>query len=188
MPEATPPIAGTYHLRVCRVRCSTPDAPNVLGVGRLVLAERPIDTAMHIRSDSARRLLSFQFAWEADAGPPNGCFVWDQKRDHPPSYAVSRVAGLLSWSVTGDSVRFRLYRSPDAAHSVTAVRTPEGFQGRGISSGAGVAAVDWPEDVVVAERTGAPDFSVCNDAGERELADYRDYARERQGVSKRLQN
>ena len=182
------PIAGTYEFRLCRVRCGAPDEPNTLGIGRLVLSEVAIDTIAHIRSDSAREHLTLQDIWESDEGPANGCFVWDHRRTQPPSYGLSRDGSLVHWTAKGDSLFFLLYRSPDAAHSVSAVRTASGFQGRGFSSGAGAAEVEWPEDVVLGRWIAPPDFSICNDAAESALAQFRRFIRERSPLTKRLQN
>jgi hypothetical protein len=182
------PIAGTYEFRLCRVRCGAPNEPNTLAIGRLVLSEAAIDTTTHIRSDSARQHLTLQDIWESNDGPANGCFVWHRRRAQPPSYGSSRLGSLVHWTAKGDSLFFLLYRSPDAAHSVSAVRTAAGFQGRGFSSGAGAAEVDWPQDVVLGRWIAPPDYSICNDAADSALAQFRRFIRERPQLTKRLQN
>jgi hypothetical protein len=186
--NATHPIAGTYEFRLCRVRCGGRDEPTSLATGRLVLSDSAIDTAAHIHSDSARGYLNLQDIWEAGDGPANGCFVWDERRRSPPSYGMSRAGALVHWSATGDSLFFLLYRSPDAEHSVSAVRTSAGFEGRGVSSGAGAAEVDWPADIVVARWMAAPDFSICSEAADSALAQFRDFIRNRPWLPNRLQN
>ena len=181
-------IGGTYELRLCRVRCAESGEPNSLGIGRLVLADVAIDTINHIPSDSARQHLTLQDIWESDEGPPNGCVVWDQRRDHPPSYGLSWDGALVHWTAKGDSLFFRLYRSPDASHNVRAVRTQAGFQGIGVSAGAGAAEVDWPHDIVVGRWIAAPDFSICREAADSALAGFRRFVRERPQLPNRLQN
>lgn len=185
MPRA---IGGTYELRLCRVRCAGGDEPNSLAIGRLVLAGVAIDTSAHIRSDSARRHLTLQDIWESDEGPPNGCFVWHQRREDPLSYGKTWEGALVHWSAKEDSLFFRLYRSPDASHSVRAVRTQTGFQGRGVSAGAGAAEVDWPDDVVVGRWIGPSDFAICNEAADSALSGFQRFIRERPALPKRLQN
>lgn len=186
--NARPAIGGTYEFRLCRGPCAGRDDSTSLAIGRLVLVDVAIDTAVYIRSDSARRLLRRQYLFEARQGPPNGCFVWDTRNLRGQSYGVGRAGGLLYWTAKDDSLFFRLYRSPDASHMVRALRTPTGFQGRGVSAGAGVADVHWPDDVVAGRWAGAPDFSVCNQAADTVLAEFRRFVRERSAIPKRLQN
>ncbi|HJU70193.1 MAG TPA: hypothetical protein VJ650_18300 [Gemmatimonadaceae bacterium] len=185
--NSSSPVAGTYEFRLCRVRCGARDEPNSLAIGRLVLSDTAIDTTAHIRSDSARAYLNLQDIWESDDGPANGCFLWDERRSSPPSYGVSRAGALVHWSAKGDSLFFRLYRSPDAAHTVSVLRTSSGFQGEGVSSGAGAAEVDWPSDVVLGRWIAGPDFSICSEAADTALAEFRDFMRNRHPLPKRLQ-
>ena len=166
-------LEGTYALQVCRVRCAGPEDANTLAVGHLVLLDSAVDTATFRQQDSAGRILADLFIFEYADAPPNGCFVWTERRSKPPSYATILGGGLIHWSRSNDTIRFRLYGSPDAGHFVRLAVQPQRLVGRGMSWGAGAADVDWPDDVVVAQRTGSSDPSVCDAAGGALLEDLR---------------
>jgi hypothetical protein len=166
-------LEGTYALQVCRVRCASPEDANTLAAGRLVLLDSAVDTAALRQQDSASRILADLFIFAYSDAPPNGCFVWRERRSQPPSYATILGGGLIHWSRSNDTIRFRLYGSPDAGHYVRLAVQPQRLVGRGMSWGAGAADVDWPDDAVVAQRTGPSDPAVCHAAGGALLEDLR---------------
>jgi hypothetical protein len=145
-PVATSPKAsGTYEVLFCASPCNSSNRPDALAAGVLVLDSLPI--------------LSRAGFLEK----PNACFQFS-RREHFDSYAVLFPAGYTEWHLfsTGDSITFDTYRSPDAGHSVTAALTDSGFVGLGHSSGAGVAAIDVPDEFVIGYRTGPPDVNRCS--------------------------
>ena len=179
---------GTYSLHICRVRCASPEDPNTLATGHLVLLDSAVDTAAFRQQDSAGRVLADLFTFEYSDAPPNGCFVWTERRSQPPTYATILGGGLIHWSRSDDTIQFRLYGSPDAGHYVRLAVEPQRLVGRGMSWGAGAAYVDWPDDVVVAERMGPSDPSVCHAAGGAVLEDLRRAAHSLRDSLRPLQN
>ena len=154
---------GTYALLVCRGPCDASHRSNVIRSGWAVLDAVPID--MRALPDSVA--LDLKPDVITLKGKANGCWRLDEDRPEVKTYAGRMGAGLLLWSWTdrGDSIAFDLYRSPDAGHSVTAVPTATGLAGRGRSWGVGMAAVDFPDDIVVGEYTGPPNPRLCREAG-----------------------
>jgi hypothetical protein len=170
------PLAGTYELFVCKGRCPPGDSARAVAVGRLVLQDSaiplaPVDSRDPVgpgdprepRPDSADLHLQLG-RWRA-RGTPNGCYVFDRRPERAQTYAGIRRVGVVSWRVRerDSAIKFSLYGSPDAGHDVTLAR-PDGsgvLRGTGHSSGAGVTAVDWPDDSVVARRVGPPDVEPC---------------------------
>jgi hypothetical protein len=154
----TASIAGTYQIAVCKLGpCSTEGgSERTLTRGLLVL----FTDSLPPLPDSAVRLLRPSYI-----GPfANACLVVD-----PPTWGSQTYAGIagvqstrwLADSVNPRRIEFDLYRSPDAAHEVTAFVTEAGLAGRGNSWGAGVVAVDWPPDTVVGRRIGPPEMGPC---------------------------
>lgn len=162
---------GTYALRLCRVTCDAHYPQNTIRTGWIVLDSAPLD--MVAFPDSVRRGLELGYLMQVERGPANGCFVLHSKRTDPPTYAGT--AGLLHWETGhGDSVTFQLYQSPDASHEVQVAPTTTGFAGTGHSWGAGVAAVDYPDDLVIGDYVGPPRAGRrCEDAGYAFLAEMR---------------
>lgn len=160
LPEKS--IAGTYEILICKDSCPAAGDKDVLVKGRLVLFPENFQPSELTRLSSLRRKLS-STGYEA----PNACFELEklQGRDYK-GYAGITKAGLTAWSSEGDELQFGLYRSADAIYRVTARRTTTGFDGKGESWGAGVAAA--PDgatlDKVVLRRTGAADMGQCPQA------------------------
>jgi hypothetical protein len=165
---------GTYALRLCRVTCDAHYPKNTLRTGWIVLDTAPLNLSRF--PDSTRRPLELSFIMMADRGPANGCFHFTSNRIEVPTYAGT--SGLVRWqhSDNGDSVTFQLYQSPDAGHDVQVAPTASGFAGVGHSWGAGVAAVDYPDDLVVADYIGPPNVAHCAEAGVAFLAEMRTVA------------
>ena len=184
-PPPDPPD-GTYTLQLCRVRCAGPDDANTLATGHLVLLDSAIDTGALRRQDSVGRILADFFAFDQSDAPPNGCFLWEKRRDDPPSYGTGFGGGLLHWDRQDDTVRFQLYGSPDAGHYVTLALESGRLIGRGVSSGYGADSI--PEDVVVARRAGRSDASLCRQAGVALWEDLRRYRTERRDSMRTLHN
>lgn len=142
------PVAGTYRLTACRAPCTATDTAAVVARGTLIL-----DSAGPPRDE---------FFPRAHAG----CFLLERRRDHP-SYLALFPQAYTSWDQpTPDSLIFDTYRSPDAGHVVRAVVTDSGFEGVGHSWGAGVAAIDVPDETVTARRIGPPDMRRCPSYGD----------------------
>jgi len=162
---------GTYALRLCRVTCDPRYPKNTFRSGWIVLGAAPLD--LPNMPDSVRKWLELHFMMQADEGQANGCFHFTANRPEVRTYAS--VAGLLRWERrgSGDSAAFKLYQSPDAGHNVQVAATPRGFSGSGHSWGAGVAAVDYPDDLVVGEYLGPPNVARCEEAGYAVLAEMR---------------
>ncbi|MFL5612988.1 MAG: hypothetical protein ACJ796_04935 [Gemmatimonadaceae bacterium] len=170
--QAPPTVRpGTYALRLCRVTCDAHYPKNTIRSGWIVLDSVPLD--MSPFPDSVRRGLELHYLMQVERGPANGCFVLHSKRMDVRTYAGT--AGLLHWERgRGDSVTFQLYQSPDAGHEVQVAPTTTGFAGTGHSWGAGVASVDYPEDLVIGDYLGPPKAARrCEDAGYDFLAEMR---------------
>ena len=161
MPSRTP--YGTYELRLCRVRCGPEWPENTIRSGWVVLDTAPI--ALSAFPDSVRRWL--EIVDDGSAGGANGCYFLHADRPDVETHAGLHTGGLTRWEPTrgGDSVHFSLYRSADAGHEVAIVLTAGGFEGAGQSWGAGVAEVDYPDDLVLGRRLGPPDQRRCGEAG-----------------------
>ena len=166
---------GTYELRLCRVRCGAEWPANTIRSGWVVLDSAPI--ALEVFPDSVQRWLknSYMLISVGLESAGNGCYFLRADRPDVETYAGLHTGGLTRWEPTasGDSIRFRLYGSPDAGHEVTVVLTEDGFEGAGHSWGGGVADVDYPDDVVSGRRVGAPDPMRCGEAGLAGLAAFR---------------
>ena len=163
--EPTPATfrAGTYVLRLCRISCGAAYPRNVIRSGWVVLDTAALNTKEF--PDSVQRMLALAFM-SHPSDRPNGCFRLDTTRPEIETYAGLMRGGLLEWSRgAGDSVSFALYHSPDAGHEVRVIGTVDGFVGVGHSWGAGVASVDYPDDVVIGEYIGPPDLLRCREAG-----------------------
>ena len=142
------PVAGTYRLTACTAPCAGSDTATVVARGTLIL-----DSAGPPRHSFSRRTYA-------------GCFLLERRRDHP-SYLALFPQGYTSWDQpTPDSIIFDTYRSPDAGHVVRATRTDSGFVGVGHSCGAGVAAIEVPDETVIGRRIGPPDATRCPRYGE----------------------
>jgi hypothetical protein len=126
-------VPGTYALIACTEQCAPTDTALVVARGILVLG-----------SDHT------------------GCFDVT-RRDAYNSYIALHRHGYTAWSRPSgsDSLLFGTYRSPDAFHRVRAVLTDSGFVGRGHSSGAGVASINVPDELIVGRRIGPPDMERC---------------------------
>ena len=163
--KATHLRAGTYTLHVCRVTCDASAPRNEIRRGWVVLDSAPIQLSQF--PDSIRQALEMGTTFRPRHDSANGCFRLLTTRPEIKSYAGIEPGGLLRWEqISGsDSVSFALYLSPDAAHDVRIYSSESGFAGRGVSSGAGVAAVDYPEDIVVGEYVGPPNVARCAEAG-----------------------
>ena len=176
-PARTP--YGTYELRLCRVTCAPEWPRNTIRSGWVVLDSAPI--ALSTFPDSVSDLLEYSFAFMADRSEDgaNGCFLLSVDRPDVHTYGGLGTAGLTRWELVrgDDSIRFSLYRSPDAGHEVTVALTTGGFEGRGRSWGAGVAEVDYPDDIILARRLGPPEPRRCREAGLARLAKYAEWRR-----------
>ena len=164
--EAASWAPGTYEIWVCRTgpcRDSTDQrlvTRGVLVIGRSseILAGLP---------DSLQRALELRFT----RAKANGCFDVAQQPRGAQSYAgILRQAGV-AWTLadSGNGIAFELYRSPDASHEVVLQRGTDELSGRGRSSGAGMAAVTWQPDTVIARRVGPVDVALCERAALRRL-------------------
>ena len=177
LPTRTP--YGTYDLRLCRVRCGPEWPENTIRSGWVVLDSAPI--ALSVFSDSVQSWLenSYMFMSDGREGGANGCYLLRAERPEVETYAGLRTGGLTRWQPTasGDSVSFSLYRSPDAGHEVAIVLTPGGFEGAGHSWGAGVAEVNYPDDLVLGRRLGPPDPRRCSEAAFAGLAAFAKWRR-----------
>jgi hypothetical protein len=166
--SATPQIVpGTYRIEICRGPCA---ADAVLARGYLVL-ERESYSASEL-PDTIREYFETRTSvlLRTIRGRPNACFVLTRLRTGTGSYGGLTPVGLTLAEVHGDSLGIMLYRSPDASyHALLHVLGGE-LRGRGISSGAGDAAVTSPDDSVHARRIGAPQRSRCVQAAEVEAA------------------
>ena len=170
---------GTYELRLCRVRCGPEWPANTIRSGWVVLDSVPV--ALGAFPDSVRRRLenSFMFMDLGRGDPANGCYLLRADRPEVKTYAGIETGGLTRWepAAGGDSIRFSLYRSPDAGHEVAAALTAGGFEGRGESWGAGAAEVHYPDDLVLGRRLGAPDQGRCGEAALAGLAAFAEWRR-----------
>jgi hypothetical protein len=99
--------------------------------------------------------------------PVRACYV--VKRDfEAQSYAGIEETGVTAWLITGHTLEFELFRSPDAGYSVEVERTGDLLAGTGRSWGAGMGAPppEYGPDLVFGRRRGPPDISVCTRDGQ----------------------
>jgi hypothetical protein len=163
---AQPPrLSGTYRIAICKVEpCSVDDTTNVVVGGILVLSDSQV-TPAHFPEATVRRMTNSANRWRREG--TNACFALQRRRLEPRTYAGIGEVALTNWTaVPGNpaSVDFGLYRSPDAGNRVKATITAGALRGTGTSSGAGVAGVDWPDDIVVGRRVSDTDLKPCIDA------------------------
>ena len=148
-------LAGTYEVALCKAGpCSLDDTTRTLSRGFLVLfaGEMPRVTG------AAGAALT---GWYLRS-PPNGCLSMTVPPPRSETFAAGGVRSTF-WDMNpgGDSVRFSLYRSPDAGHEVIAgIRNGE-LTGGGRSWGVGVVNVRYPRDTIVGRRIGPPDIEPC---------------------------
>lgn len=158
-------VAGTYRIAVCKSGPCTPaDTAHALVWGLVVLSDEPLPFAS--LPDSSRRL-RVQYSVPARS---NACYALRRALGDPQTYAGLRAVGTTRWlrDTTSGLLEFGLYRSPDARHVVRAVLRGDTLIGTGTSWGAGIAAIDYPRDTIVALRVGPPDLAKCADTSVRE--------------------
>jgi hypothetical protein len=155
-PAVAPPgVPGTYDLAVCRgVPCAPGDTLAAYALVTVVL----FDSAGAERAD----LPPARYAAGRRA---TGCFLTRYGRRLSDSYAGMWPRDYFRWSGADSSLRFTLFRSPDAYYVITARVTTEGLVGGGTSGGAGAGELRGPRDTVAATRTGPPDRLRCHVAG-----------------------
>jgi hypothetical protein len=150
---STPPeYAGAYAVRFCRESCA---AAASYRTGTLVLLEQPLrDAQGRTRSKWLER------------GPINGCLILDPVHGIPDGWAFRPEAAprrFLAWSAMEDhSMRFELFRTPDAGYVVRLRLTPAGL------GGTGMVWMDLPgnasppgQDAIQAHRIGDADQTRC---------------------------
>ena len=149
-------IAGSYEILICNSSCPAMGEENVWVKGRLVLLparleQREVDRFEAVHGDRTR------------LEGVNGCFTLDKLQGSGyRGYAGITKTGLTAWSIEGNDLRFALFRSPDAGYEVTAQHTPKGFEGKGVSWGAGVASpIGVHADRITIRRIGDADMSQC---------------------------
>ncbi len=156
---------GTYRLLACRAGCGDADSTRAYLIGTLVvlpeqiaLSDLPPDT--HREFERGARFLRL-----GTSDGPIGCFALTLHR-RVGSYAGIRPVGLLFAEFEGDTLRFPLYRSPDAGYEVAVVIGEQRLHGRGYSWG-GVGAMDAPSDSILIWRMGPPNLKDCIEAARR---------------------
>jgi hypothetical protein len=169
-------LPGTYEVSFCAQDCGSGQAAPAVVSGIMVLEELPLPrTSM---SDSAwayyqqyTAILYFADAQET----PTACFAFVRRDPRAGTYAGLEETGLSRWTVDPDSaeVRIVLYHSPDASYVARLTPAPDGFRGRGNSSGGGVPRGSIPDDSIRGRRIGPPDPSICSRAAESAAAELR---------------
>lgn len=163
-------LAGTYAVTICRGPCRGLADDSVVGRGHLVMEATYLPSELPA---AARRVLEGEeFLRMGDDDrvlDPNACFVFERIRSG--SYAGIVGVGFTRADVgPGDTVGVDLFHTPDAGYYVILHRAGTDLRGRGHSWGVGAAAIDVPQDSVVARRVGPPDRAVCVRAAEAAVA------------------
>ena len=142
----SPELPGTYDLAVCRGgRCALRDTATAYLLATVVLFDSAGAAAADLPPAHYER-----------GQRATGCFWIRYHKKVGDSYAGISPRAYFMWGGVG-SIRFPLYRSPDAGYVVELRRTATGFDGGGTSWGVGVVEIQAPRDTVVAARVGPPD-------------------------------
>jgi len=174
-PSRTPLTeGGTYRLFVCKAGpCASPDDTTLVTHGLVVLAHSR-EFLSHLPDSVSHTLMRYAFG-----ARPNGCYSLQRQVGNVTSYAGTSQVGGIHWRPATDRpgfLAFELYRSPDALHQVVLIPRYDRLEGIGESRGAGVAAVSWPPDTVVAWRVGPPNAAICEEAAYDEVRRLRQFA------------
>jgi hypothetical protein len=150
--ESQASVAGTYSLIFCRDGCGNWDTTRAYLTGTVVLFDSTL-------KDPDRKPIAEL------VGFANGCFRNRVLKNEFPSHAAIRLSGFLSWkqSDTTGQVAMHLFRSADAAYSVTALLGPQG--GKGMGTWWMNGATDSNPDSVLLRRTGEADPAFCGTTG-----------------------
>lgn len=142
-------VPGRYHLRVCRGPCTS---KSLLAEGALTLLPAPL------RDASGQLLLA------NGVDPANGCFVLATVHRRGRTMLGGPRTGVTAWSTdrrTGE-VRFDLVPDGiDAFYPVVLHAVPGGMTGEGRSVYANDPGWSAPVDLVVADRRGDAEPSMC---------------------------
>ena len=144
-------VAGKYSLLICRDGCGNWDTTRAYLAGTVVLF------------DSTLKNVDGKPITES-VGIANGCFRNRVLKNEFPSHAAIRLSGFLSWQQSSSGqVALRLFRSADAAYSVSVSLGPQGGTGTGTASMNG--ATDPHPDSVLLRRNGEADADFCATTG-----------------------
>ena len=156
--------AGSYDVRVCKGNraCGPADTAAIFAVGVLVVGGDSIGFGTLPSSvwDFFRRYNSVR-------SPVNACYALKrvQTQTSVDSYAGARFVRWMRFNVESperDSVRFELYRSPDASHVVKGRWVSGTIKGLGQSFFSPPSSTSsWGMDSVIATRVGPPDEELC---------------------------
>jgi hypothetical protein len=144
-------IAGTYDLLICKGSpCSFAERANVLRTAVIVLFDRALNRKDIARIDSTYHDFKYD--------PVKACFLL--------VYPNRQTSGVMSWTLSGQTLSFSLVRSPDSWYSVRVERKGDVLSGVGNFWSAGVAPPPgFIPDTVVGRRRGPADLSACTMAG-----------------------
>jgi len=161
-------VAGTYELLICKNACSFSDPQNAFTRATVVLHDRPL-------TREERELIDPDYRPPDRASTPvpprplefqlRGCFSLKHLAK-AQSFVQIKTTGATPWQFKDGTLRFELYRSPDAAYLVELERKGGLLVGRGVSFGAGVANPGYSHDVVVGRRLKGADTSLCKPSKE----------------------
>jgi hypothetical protein len=144
-------VAGAYELIICNRACSFSNRESVFATARVMLFDRVLTL------EEMKRI--------------NPVFI--DTHDVKAYYEVNAQAGAQSylrtganigtWEANGSTLRFNLFRSPDAGYAVAVERAGNLLRGSGQSWGFGMSAPpkEYGPDVVVGRRVGPPDSTKC---------------------------
>ena len=147
------PVAGTYELIICKSACSFSEPGNVFAKAVIVLLD-------HVMAQKDVEQIN-PSAYFGDQ-PVRACFAV-KRNFEAQSYAGIDETGVTAWLISGHTLEFTLFRSPDAGYSVEVERNGDLLAGTGRSWGVGMGAPppEYSPDLVVGRRRGPPDISVC---------------------------
>lgn len=167
-PEVSSPatLAGTYDLSICNGGCADDSAAVVRGV--LVLGDRPLDLAAvpgkalaYFEEESVYLLHD-----DLSDNSPNACFVLQRDSAFRGFAGLTPVA-LTRWERSGgDTSTVRLDQSPDAGYGARIVVRDGELSGSGTSWWTFEGRGSSPDDEILGERIGPPDFTRCFRAAE----------------------
>jgi hypothetical protein len=150
-------IAGTYELIICKTACSFSNRDNVIAKADIVFLDHmmSLEEAQHINP-----------LYNADTRDSNACYTVERS-DEAKTYAGVRKTDTSRWLISGNTIKFDLFRSPDAGYAAEVKRTGSSLLGTGESWGVGMGAPpkDYGPDIIVGRRVGPPDISVCKANG-----------------------
>jgi hypothetical protein len=118
-------VAGTWQLIICKSECSFSSRQNVFATATVVLFDRVLTL------EEMQRINPIYI----NTHDVNACYEVDAQAGARSYVRIKTNYG--TWESTDNTVRFQLFRSPDAGYSVVIERFGNTLKGSGTSWGVG---------------------------------------------------